>query len=185
MPGKIDIDMTAAMKKTAALLKLGQASRKQATLWSAETVKMLKRQASSMRKSLQYPGGKKTGMLARNIGMVVVPSGEQGWHITLGTGVARTQTVPYAKIQDEGGVTHPRVTKRMRRWAWWAFGASGADVYRGIALTSKRKLTVKIPASKWFTNTLNYREQFLKQYMSPEAVLKTAQGMALGGFNAD
>ena len=176
----ITADFTGANKKTAMLKQLPQAAKKQLTIWSAETVTMLRRQATSMQKAYKRPGGKKTGQLARNTSFTIDATGSDGWRATIGTGLRGTQSVKYAWIQDKGGVTHPRVTKRMRGWAWWAFSESGDEMYKGIALTKKATLNVKVPASGWFTNTTKYRERFLHVYLSDMAIMRQAEKMAKG-----
>lgn len=62
---------------------------------------------------------------------------------------------PYAGIHNEGGTTHPIVTKEMRKYFWAMYYKSGgarspvADKYKWMALTKKRALTVKIPQRKF------------------------------------
>ena len=109
---QIRADFTGAIRKTAALLKLAKAHKFVATEWAVDTVRILKMKARAMQKSGK---GKKTSQMFRNIGFLV-GAGDDRWTIAIGTGIGGTQSVPYAKIQDEGGTTHPKVTKRMRRW---------------------------------------------------------------------
>ena len=59
---------------------------------------------------------------------------------------------PYAKIHNEGGETHPRVTKQMRKYFWAMYYKNGgkngsvlADTYKWMALTKKKTLSLKIP----------------------------------------
>lgn len=59
----------------------------------------------------------------------------------------------YAGIHNEGGITHPQVTPKMRKYAWARYyeaggkkAASGeADFWKGLALTKKQTLGIKIP----------------------------------------
>ncbi|MEN6560866.1 MAG: hypothetical protein ABFD52_08845 [Acidobacteriota bacterium] len=173
---QITADFSGAIRQTATLLKLNRAHKFVATEWASDTVRILKMRARAMQKSIS-PWKKKTGQLARNIDKLVGAE-EDRWTVVVGTGIGGTQSVRYAKIQDEGGTTHPRVTKRMRRWAWFMFKETGNEMYRGIALTSKKKLDVKIPETKWFSGVLEYRERDLSEMMDPDHVLKVAQGMA-------
>jgi phage gpG-like protein len=66
--------------------------------------------------------------------------------------------VLYAGIHNAGGVTHPRVTQKMRKYAWARYyEASGrekdkepsesseAQIWKGLALTKKKVLNIKIP----------------------------------------
>lgn len=172
----VKADFSGAIRKTATLLKLNKAHKFVATEWAADTVRILKMRARAMQKSIS-PWKKKTGQLARNIGMLVGAQ-EDRWTVAVGTGIGGTQSVRYAKIQDEGGTTHPKVTKRMRRWAWFMYHETGNDMYKGIALTSKKKLDVKIPASHWFSGVLEYRERDLSEMMDPDHVMRVAKGMA-------
>lgn len=79
-------------------------------------------------------------------------------------GIARvtiTTPVAYAPIHNEGGVTHPTVTPKMRKFAWYKYYSYGggkskgaeepenAAVWKRIALTKKQKLAVKIPQRKF------------------------------------
>ncbi len=54
--------------------------------------------------------------------------------------------VIYAAIQEEGGTTHPNVTDRMRKFAWFMFFKTGDEKFKRMALTKKNQLTIKIPA---------------------------------------
>lgn len=73
-------------------------------------------------------------------------------------------SVPYAAVHNQGATitTHPRVTPKMRKYAWAQFfknGGKGATVpagspaglWKALALTKKEKLTVtaKIPQRKF------------------------------------
>lgn len=61
--------------------------------------------------------------------------------------------VPYAKIHNEGGTTHPTVTAKMIAFAYHMSKGAGtpeqAKMWRGIAHTRKNKLTVNIPQRKF------------------------------------
>lgn len=52
----------------------------------------------------------------------------------------------YARIQEYGGTTHPSVTDRMRKFAWFMFFKTNDDKWKRLALTNKSTLTIKIPA---------------------------------------
>ena len=175
---KFEQDFSGAIKKTAALKKLPQALRKQLTKWAAETVRALKASAAGMQRSGK---GRKTGQLSRSIGMDI-GGGRDEYRVVIGTGVNKGVTSKYAKIQDEGGTTHPTVTPRLRRWAWAMFAETGDDKYKAIALTKKPNLNVKIPASHWFSGPIKERIQRIHSYISEEAVLRQAERMAgMGG----
>ncbi len=69
--------------------------------------------------------------------------------------------IKYAAIHNEGGTTHPRVTDKMRGWAWSKYYETGNDMYKAIALTKKSKLTVKIPQRKYLGNSVTLNKQIL------------------------
>ena len=83
-------------------------------------------------------------------------------------------SVPYAAVHNQGATitTHPRVTPKMRRFAWAKFfeagggkattpGASAAGMWRALALTKKSKLTVtaKIPQRKFLGPSQELKEK--------------------------
>jgi len=63
--------------------------------------------------------------------------------------------VPYAQIHNEGGETHPTVTEKMRKFAWYMTkkDAKNADKWKALALTKKNKLTVKIKKRQFLGNS--------------------------------
>jgi hypothetical protein len=197
----VAVDFSGAFHKTAALKALPKAERHIIGQWASDTVQILKRRAAGMQTSVRQYGGKKTGQLARNIGFVI-KGGEGVTVAEIGTGVGGTQSVKYAMIQDEGGVTHPKVTEKMRKWAWamyyQEFGREirgmhlrGAErrgaketyraignKYMAIALTKQPTLTVRVPASHWFSAIAEARIRDLEEAMKPENQMKVAEGMA-------
>ena len=81
-------------------------------------------------------------------------------------------SVPYAAVHNQGATvtTHPRVTPKMRKFAWRQFFAaggkeapadSGAGFWKGLALTKKDKLTVtaKIPQRKFLGPSQELKEK--------------------------
>jgi len=173
-------DFSGAIRKTQVLGTLGRAHKYQATSWTAETIKALMRSAADRQISTRVHHSKKTSMMGRNIGKIITV-GDERWIITIGTGVGGKQTVPYAKIQDEGGTTHPTVTKRMRGWAWFMYAKWKEERFKWLALTKKSKLDVNIPASKWFTSVIEEREPILSAMMQKNVVLQVAEIMGDGG----
>lgn len=73
--------------------------------------------------------------------------------VRLGAGNSK---VPYAQVHNEGGVTHPKVTPAMRKWAWAQYYKAGggkkdgktdpkeAGMFKRLALTKKKQLTITI-----------------------------------------
>jgi hypothetical protein len=170
-------DFAGAVHKTQILKMLGKASKYQATSWTAETIRLLMDSARDRQISVRIHHAKKTSQMMKNIGKVIAV-GDERWTIAIGTGIGGKQTVRYARIQDEGGTTHPTVTKRMRGWAWFMYSKWGEERYKWLALTKKSKLNVVIPASKWFTSIIEQREPVLSAMMQKSAVLKLAEMMA-------
>lgn len=193
-------DARGALQKTAELKALPKAAKFALTEWAADTVRILKMSARTLQRSGK---GKKTGQLGRNVGMLTgVKDGK--WTVAVGTGIGGTVSVPYARIQDLGGVTHPRVSDKMRKWAWFMYrkeagvqaralrkelpglsrgkakeaGRMAASMYLGIALTKKDRLTVHVPATNWFTGVVEGRKRDLAEAMRPEHIMKIAAGMA-------
>jgi len=167
-------DFSGAIRKTETLKNLPKAHKWIATNWSSETLKELIRSAADRQISIRLYHAKKGGMMHRNIGQLIA-AGDDKWTIAIGTGIAGRQSVPYAKIQDVGGTTHPTVTPRMRRWAWAMYAQWGEERYKWLALTKKSKLTVNIWPSKWFTSIIEAREPILSARMQKAEVLKLAE----------
>jgi hypothetical protein len=199
----ITVDISGALKKNEMLKHIPEATRIQLTDWGATTVEDLKR---SGRESLKV----RSGALWKSPGMQLLTQ-KNSWKLLIGTGVGTSrgsQTASkYAMIQDVGGTTHPRVTPKMRAWAWFmhstgfageirGLGLRGAaragakatwgatSVYKAIALTKKSTLTVKIPASHWFTRIWERRAPLLKShYLNDKEILRVAEALS-GGTNA-
>ena len=79
---------------------------------------------------------------------------------------------PYAAVHNQGATitSHPRVTPKMRRFAWAKFFANGggstaanpeADKWKALALTKKEKLTVTshIPQRKFLGESQELNEK--------------------------
>lgn len=52
----------------------------------------------------------------------------------------------YAAIHELGGITHPNLTDKMRKFAWAMFYQSKDEKWKGMALSKKQKLTINIKA---------------------------------------
>jgi len=110
---------------------------------------------------------RKGSLLVRNSSLVnsIRPSLVSDNLIRISAGSTK---VPYARIHNEGGVLHPKITPQMRKWAWANYykeGGSSAksargnnktkssfntdkgtkiNFYKALALTKKTHLDVKI-----------------------------------------
>jgi phage gpG-like protein len=109
-------------------------------------------------------------------------------------------SVPYAKIHNEGGITFPRVTKKMRRFAWamykkksgkaarfedsvrdseirsWRAATDSASFWKGLALTKKTRLIIRIP-KRQYMGAEPALEQEIKRYLESafQEVFRDAQ----------
>ena len=54
--------------------------------------------------------------------------------------------VPYAKIQNQGGTTHPSITEKSRKFFWAMFEKTKNAKWKRMALTEETNFTVNIPA---------------------------------------
>jgi len=67
--------------------------------------------------------------------------------------VAGDGMVPYARIHNEGGTVHPKVTDKMRKFAWAMSNRSAnggqAGMWKGLALTKQSTLNINIPQRKY------------------------------------
>lgn len=99
-------------------------------------------------------------------------------HTTYDYGALVYNRVPYAPIHNWGGTTHPTVTPRMRRYAWWRYYAAGggkkngtgktvggeeAEQWKRLALTKKKKLTVRIPQRQFLGTSARLEETIRKE----------------------
>ena len=89
-----------------------------------------------------------------------------------GDGHVRILTdVPYASVHNNGGVLRPKVTAKMRKFAWAMYyketggkkgkGSGKDNKWKALALTKKSQLTVSIP-----------QRQFMPAKASPELIQK-------------
>lgn len=187
----ISADFTGAYKKTEMIKKFPLAAQRNLTAFSSDVVKSLK--ASAKGRAYRFTAERRktgTGALSRSIGQRIARVGDSIQAI-IGTGLGPDAQVnrmaeKYAGIQDKGGITHPRVTPKMKGWAWYMFyQTKGDEKYKAIALTKKPILTVPIPGSLWFTSVWEHKLSFLHStYLNDEAILRTAQQMS-GGPHAD
>jgi phage gpG-like protein len=61
----------------------------------------------------------------------------------------------YGRIHNEGGTTHPKVTDKMRKFAWFKFKESDEkdERWKWLALTKKKILSIKIPRRQFLGNS--------------------------------
>jgi hypothetical protein len=196
----IKTDFAGQMAKSAILRQVPRAFKANATNWAAVTKRYIMN---------SYKGGKVFRRppveIDQNLDAKVFVTGPQEATIVIGTGgYIGKNPVVYARIQEEGGMTHPLVTAKMRKWAWAMYfkeqgvqrrmlkrdfpnmpsamrketARSGASKYLGIALTKKARLDVKLKATHWFTTPIAERRPELDRTMLPDSVWATAQAMS-------
>lgn len=89
---------------------------------------------------------------------------------------AGNEKAPQAKIHNEGGTLHPKVTPAMRKWAWAQYYKAGAGAvsksssdlvselseasfYKRLALTKKTQLDIVIPMRKFMGHSDRLNEK--------------------------
>ncbi len=205
---KIEKDMTGALKKTQALANVPKAFKKTVTAWAADSVKELKRSASDMKKS---GPGRKTGQLARSVGMKVTGDAEKSMSVAVGTGVGGTLASKYAKIQDEGGTIKPKNKKYLAiplpgtkgvpanfpdafiikskkgnllivQRKWKKVrGGENSRQTNNLELLFALKKEVTLPATQWFSRPMRQRLAYLEAMTTPERIYEEAEKMTMTG----
>lgn len=77
---------------------------------------------------------------------------------------------PYARIHNEGGITHPKVTPQMRKFAWAMYykaPKAEKNKWKGLALTKKKTLTIRIPQRKYMGNSRAFNRT-INKYLSKQ-----------------
>jgi len=176
----IQVDITGAVKKNAMLLNIPKATRYQLTQGGDASVKILRIRTAQMQK-----GYRKTSALGRSVGKKVETQG-QFEMLTVGTGLGDAQAnrmaEKYASIQDRGGVIHAK--------KFWfpktsGFGVERKGIKKLVFRTKDGKWhmvdKVTIPASHWFTATMeNMKKNFDNYYLKDSVILETAKRLAGG-----
>jgi hypothetical protein len=206
---EIKVDLAGALRKTAMLKQVPQATKKCLERWGASSVLALMRAASNLKKT-QHKGG---GALAR--------SNDMKWlddkTLAVGTNLKRkTASEKYAKIQDEGGTIRPKghpylaiplrgikdrpkdhpnaflletkkgnvllVEKVWSKARGNSPGWRGSGYKSGLRALFLLKTEVTLPATHWFSGTMRTMESLLPGYMDERQVLAEAKKMTgLGG----
>lgn len=85
--------------------------------------------------------------------------------------------VPYAPVHNWGGMLHPNVTPRMRKYAWaMHYQEAGGDTkkdtaWKRLALTKKKKLDIRIPQRQFISSRPGPElEQKLKDILDKKIV---------------
>lgn len=94
----------------------------------------------------------RSGKLRDSIRMIE-PKPKAG-NITGGLMAGRSN-VPYARIHELGGFTHPRITAKSRRFFWHKFYETGDPMWKAMALTRKRRFTVPMPKREYLRPALH------------------------------
>jgi len=164
-------DFSGAIRKTQMLKMLPKAHKWQATVWTTDTIRLLMHSAAAMQKSGPT---RKTGMMGKNVGYQIA-MGDNRWQIAIGTGIGGKQTVPYALIQDKGGITKPHLIQAKAGKVLAFMVGSEMRFLRHVHHPGSN-----IPASGWFSNIIAKQEPILSAMMQPNVVLTVAEIMASG-----
>ncbi len=86
---------------------------------------------------------------------------------------AGNQKVKYARTHNEGLTVHPRVTEKMRKFAWAKYykasksrkkdNCNNPALWKGIALTKNSRLTIKIPKRQFMGNSPHFRRWLINE----------------------
>jgi len=175
---QIRTDFAGQINKSNILRQLPRAFKTNANAWAADTIRyIMQKNQGGGGSFMSFKRAPKE--IEQNLKHTFTSTGPQSGILTLGTGgYVGKNPVIYARIQDEGGVTHPTVTPKLRRFAWAMFYKTKDDKFKSMALTKKAKLTVTLGARRWFTGPINQRMPELTRTMLPESVWATATAMS-------
>jgi hypothetical protein len=140
--------------------------------------------------------GRKSGEMGRNVGMEI-RGNEGAYQGYVGTGIGKTKSVPYASIQDKGGIVtargkwltipFPGVKGTASQYDCFPLRTKRGNVILFEAKHNKRSTTLKplfllrkqvrIPASAWFTNVIIANYSTLDELMDPSEVYRVAEAM--------
>ena len=73
--------------------------------------------------------------------------------VTIGT------DVKYAQVHNDGGDINIPVTDKMRRFGWAKYKQTGDSKFKGLALTKKTSIHIKMPQRKFMGNSAVLRQQ--------------------------
>jgi len=88
--------------------------------------------------------------------------------------------VPYARVHEKGKTLHPTVTPKMRKWAWRQFFKTGDELFKGLALTRKERLSIKIKKRPFLKPGVKDKLKLLRREVQA-TLLKTAKEGLRGG----
>ena len=71
--------------------------------------------------------------------------------------------IPYGRIHELGGTTHPRITDKSRKFFWAMFFRGGDSKWKFMALTKKKTFTVKIQKTPYLRPALIKNIPLLKK----------------------
>jgi phage gpG-like protein len=66
---------------------------------------------------------------------------------------------PYAKIHNEGGIMKIRVTKKMRKYFWFMYKATGQEKWKYMALTTKSSFMFRMPKRQFIGQSQNLNQR--------------------------
>lgn len=181
----ISVDITGALAKNLVLKNIPKATRYQLTDFGNRSVETLRIRTGQMQKGLH-----KTSALARSIGTKIETVGDY-YQLTIGTGLGRSAEAnrmaqKYAWIQNYGGTIKAK--------NFWFMKTSGFGLAQGkrmkklVFQTKDRKWhmvdQVTIPASYWFTATMDNMKKSLDSYFLKDSVILERAKQLAGGTHA-
>lgn len=75
--------------------------------------------------------------------------------------VIGTRGVPYGNIHNEGGKVRQTVTNKQRAFFWAKYKASGNEMYKRMAMSSK--LEIRIPRRKFMGDSTDLQQQMARK----------------------
>lgn len=73
-------------------------------------------------------------------------------------------TVPYARIQEEGGTVTIPITAKSRRFFWAMFIRTGQGFWKGLALTKRTSIKITIPSRPYLGPALIDEAPAIQKY---------------------
>ncbi|WP_052594131.1 phage virion morphogenesis protein [Aureispira sp. CCB-QB1] len=75
--------------------------------------------------------------------------------------VIGTKGIPYGRIHNEGGQINQKVTNKQRAFFWAKYKASGNELYKRMAMSTK--LEIRIPRRKFIGNSTDLQQQMARK----------------------
>lgn len=80
--------------------------------------------------------------------------------------VSAGEGLPYAAINNEGGVINVQVTKKMRKFFWYMFQKTKMQKYKMMALTKKDRFRIRIPKRQYIGESYTLNQEMDKKFIN-------------------